>query len=133
MSIVECTCWQCDLCGHRWILIIYGKPPRQCPKCRKTGWNIKVAESLSADVGRKAKAGPVKPELPVKRRGSLTKNTGRMAQRAVEAEEPARPKIDYAVTPWLDPKEANHLRQFIAARGKPPESITEWNWFLHHG
>ena len=130
MSKTNRDCWHCDLCGYNWLILDEAKPPRQCPKCRKTGWNIKVAGSLPADVGRK----------PKRARGSLTENTGRMEQRDGESDAPARPKsvaVDYAVTPWLDPKEASHLRQFkanvLGANGNPPQSITEWNWFLNHG
>ena len=70
----------------------------------------------------------------------------RLTKRVYEVEGAAHPRktrerksvaADYAVTPWLDPKEASHLRQFkanvLGANGNPPQSITEWNWFLNHG
>jgi hypothetical protein len=40
VSVTNAPCWQCDRCGHVWVLADEGRPPQQCPSCRQKGWNL---------------------------------------------------------------------------------------------
>ena len=49
----EYWCWECEYadCGHVWLAIPKGGelvPPRQCGKCRRTGWNENAGRGVAA-------------------------------------------------------------------------------------
>ena len=126
MGKVQRDCWRCDLCGYDWLIVDEVNPPRQCPKCRKTNWH-KVAGSLPADVGReKPNETRIKSAKSLQsRRGSPTEKIVSMAQRAVEAEEPARPKLNVDES-WRK-KTPILYRRFVERFQREPDDELEFD------
>lgn len=65
-------CWSCDLCGYTWLILDVTRPPRQCPKCRKTNWNLRGGESHESGITRPTIAKPGAAH-PVKERRQAEK------------------------------------------------------------